>query len=127
MLYSKRLFGERIMAVIILGTLMIMVGYFLLLYALEIYDILFFDWFLLCHSGFFPHFYPELKGIVGPQQFGYNKRTHIAHFSFTFRSVRQLHGFVQFCKERKTGMIRQKIIPVSQLPIDKEGRLRSPG
>ena len=89
MLYSKRLFGERIMAVIILGTLMIMVGYFLLLYALEIYDILFFDWFLLCHSGFFPHFYPELKGIVGPQQFGYNKRTHIAHFSFTFRSVRQ--------------------------------------
>lgn len=59
------------MAVIILGTLMIMVGYFLLLYALEIYDILFFDWFLLCHSGFFPHFYPKLKGIVGPQQFGY--------------------------------------------------------
>lgn len=115
------------MAVIILGTLMIMVGYFLLLYALEIYDILFFDWFLLCHSGFFPHFYPELKEIVGPQQFGYNKRTHIAHFSFTFRSVQQLHGFVQFCKERKTGMIHQKIIPVSQLPIDKEGRLRSPG
>jgi hypothetical protein len=34
MLYlAKRLFGERIMAVIILGTLMIMVGYFLLLYA----------------------------------------------------------------------------------------------
>ena len=25
----------------------------------------FFDWVLLCHSGFFPHFYPELKGIVG--------------------------------------------------------------
>lgn len=61
--------------------------YLILLYALEIYDILFFDWFLLCHSGFFPHFYPELKGIVGPQQFGYNKRTHIAIFSYTFRSV----------------------------------------
>ena len=51
-----------------------------MLYVMEIYDILFFDWFLLCHSNFFPHFYPELKGIVGPQQFGYNKKTHIIHF-----------------------------------------------
>lgn len=47
---------------------------------MELYDILFFDWFLLCHSNFFPHFYPELKGIVGPHMFGYNKRTHILHF-----------------------------------------------
>ena len=51
-----------------------------MLYVMEIYDILFFDWFLLCHSNFFPHFYPELKGVVGPQQFGYNKKTHIMHF-----------------------------------------------
>lgn len=27
-----------------------------------------------------PAFYPELKGIVGPHMFGYNKRTHILHF-----------------------------------------------
>ena len=26
------------------------------------------------------HFYPELKGVVGPHMFGYNKRTHIRHF-----------------------------------------------
>ncbi len=50
------------------------------LYAMEIYDIIFFDWVLLCHSNFFPHFYPELKGVVGPHMFGYNKRTHIWHF-----------------------------------------------
>ena len=49
------------------------------LYAVELYDIVFFDWVLLCHSGFFPHFYPELKGVVGPHMFGYNKRTHILH------------------------------------------------
>ena len=36
---------------------------------------------LLCHSNFFPHFYPELKGIVGPQQFGYNKASHLRHFA----------------------------------------------
>lgn len=51
-----------------------------MLYGMEIYDICFFDWVLLCHSNFFPHFYPELKGVVGPQQFGYNKKTHVIHF-----------------------------------------------
>ena len=54
--------------------------FFIMLYGMEIYDILFFDWVLLCHSNFFPHFYPELKGIVGPHMFGYNRKTHILHF-----------------------------------------------
>lgn len=40
--------------------------YLVILYVMEVYDILFFDWLLLCHSNFFPHFYPEVKGIVGP-------------------------------------------------------------
>ena len=52
-----------------------------MLYCMEIYDIAFFDWVLLCHSGFFPHFYPELKGVVGPHQFGYNKKAHLMHFA----------------------------------------------
>ena len=56
------------------------VRFLVMLYAMEVYDILFFDWVLLCHSNFFPHFYPELKGVVGPHMFGYNKRTHILHF-----------------------------------------------
>ena len=34
-----------------------------MLYAMEVYDIAFFDCVLLCRSNFFPHFYPELKGI----------------------------------------------------------------
>ena len=55
--------------------------FMILLYGMEIYDILFFDWVLLCHSNFFPRFYPELKGIVGPQQFGYNKKAHLIHFA----------------------------------------------
>ena len=45
-----------------------------ILYLMELYDILFFDWYLLCRSNFFPHFYPELKGVVGPHMFGYNKK-----------------------------------------------------
>lgn len=52
----------------------------IILYVMELYDIAFFDWVLLCHSNFFPRYYPELKGVVGPHQFGYNKASHIRHF-----------------------------------------------
>ena len=47
---------------------------------MEVYDILFFDWVLLCHSNFFPHFSPEVKGIAAPQLFGYNKKAHLTRF-----------------------------------------------
>lgn len=57
------------------------VRFLVMLYCMEIYDILFFDLFLLCRSNFFPHFYPELKGVAGPHMFGYNKKTHIIHFA----------------------------------------------
>lgn len=50
------------------GFLDFFVRFLAVLYAMEIYDIIFFDWVLLCHSNFFPH------------MFGYNKRTHIRHF-----------------------------------------------
>ena len=42
-----------------------------MLYLVELYDIV-----------FFAHFYPELKGIGGPRQFGCNKKVHALHFVF---------------------------------------------
>lgn len=61
------------------------VGFFVrfltMLSIMELYDIVFFDWVLLCHSNFFPHFCPECKGLVGPHLFGFNKKTHILHFA----------------------------------------------
>ena len=62
------------------GFLQFFVRFLVMLYLMEVYDIFFFDWVLLCHSNFFPHFYPELKGIVGPHMFGYNKKSHIINF-----------------------------------------------
>ena len=55
---------------------------FLLRYAVmvllaKVFDILFFDYYLLCHSNFYPYFYPECKDYVGPHQFGFNKKSHI--------------------------------------------------
>lgn len=60
------------------GFLAFFLRFIIMLYCMELYDIIFFDWVLLCHSNFFPHFYPELKGVVGPHMFGYNAK--ILHF-----------------------------------------------
>ena len=51
--------------------------FLIMLLGLKTFDVLFFDWYLLCHSNFFPHYYPEVKDLVGPHQFGFNKRFHI--------------------------------------------------
>ena len=56
------------------------IRFIIMLYGMELFDIGFFDWKLLCHSNFFPRFYPEVKDIVGPHLFGYNWRTHLMHF-----------------------------------------------
>lgn len=66
--------------------------FLVMLYLLEIYDIAFFDWVLLCHSNFFPHYYPELKGVVGPHQFGYNKKAHLLHFALYIPACAALAG-----------------------------------
>lgn len=48
-----------------------------MLLLLKAYDILFFDYYLLCRSGFFAHYYPETKDIYGPHLFGFNKGSHL--------------------------------------------------
>ena len=48
-----------------------------MLLLLKAFDILVFDWFLLCRSGFFPHFYPEFRPYLGPHLFGYNRKSHL--------------------------------------------------
>ena len=53
--------------------------FLIMLWALKAYDILFFDFYLLCRSNFFPHFYPEVKPVLGPYLFGYNRKTHLSH------------------------------------------------
>lgn len=69
------------MLLTILLALMLMLGLFLMLFGLKAFDIVFFDWFLLCNAGFnfFPHFYPETKEVLGHYLFGFNWKTHLLH------------------------------------------------
>ncbi len=58
----------------------IFVRLLIMLWGLKAFDIIVFDWILLCNSGFFPHFYPEVKEVLGPHLFGYNRKEHLTHF-----------------------------------------------
>ena len=55
--------------------------FFTMLMLLKTFDVLFFDWFLLCNFGlnFFARFYPETKDVLGRYLFGYNWKTHLTH------------------------------------------------
>ena len=48
-----------------------------MLLLLKAFDILFFDWFLLYRSNFFSRYYPEVKAVLGPHLFGFNKKSHM--------------------------------------------------
>ena len=80
-----------------------------MLYMMKIYNIIYFDWVLLCHSNFFPHFYPELKGIVGPHQFGYNKKAHAAQIDLRFGSGRG----AALTRHRRVIHSRSRSIPIT--------------
>ena len=60
--------------------------FLIMLILLKAFDIGFFDWFLLCNSGFgfFAGFYPECKPVLGRYLFGYNWKTHLAHIIGAF-------------------------------------------
>lgn len=52
------------------------VRFAVMLLLLKAFDILFFDFYLLCRSGFFARYYPETEAVCGPHLFGYNAKSH---------------------------------------------------
>ena len=64
--------------------------FILMLLGLKAFDIIFFDWILLCNAGFnfFPHYYPQTKAVLGRHLFGYNRKTHFTHIiAFPFAAA----------------------------------------
>ncbi len=60
--------------------------FIIMLLALKAFDILFFDWFLLCNKGlnFFTHYYPEAESALGTYLFAYNWKSHLAQIALCF-------------------------------------------
>lgn len=57
------------------------VRFLFMLLLLKAFDVMFFDWVLLCNAGFhfFSCFYPETGEVLGRHLFGFNKKEHIIH------------------------------------------------
>ena len=57
------------------------IRFMVMLLGLKAFDVIFFDWVLLCNQGFgfFTHYYPQVGAVYSPELFGYNKKTHITH------------------------------------------------
>ncbi|MDO5695363.1 MAG: hypothetical protein Q4P30_01215 [Eubacteriales bacterium] len=53
--------------------------FLIILLLLKTFDIIFFDWVLLCHRGFgfFEKYYPEVADVLSAKLFGYNKKDHL--------------------------------------------------
>ncbi len=53
------------------------IRYITILYIWKVYDIVFFDRFLLTKTRFFQHFYPETEGCEGYRSFGFNRKAQL--------------------------------------------------
>lgn len=56
--------------------------FLIMVWGVQIYDILFFDYYLLCRSQFFIRYYPETEPVLGPHLFGYNMKSHLTESLF---------------------------------------------
>lgn len=56
--------------------------FLILMWGVQIYDVCIFDYYLLCRSSFFTHYYPETEPVLGPHLFGYNMKSHLTEALF---------------------------------------------
>lgn len=70
--------------------------YLVILYVMEAYDILFFDWVLLCHSNFFPHFTSRSRASPPRSCSGTTKKRILRTFCSTSPSPPPSRGFARF-------------------------------
>ena len=63
------------------GFWLFFVRFLVMLLLLKAFDVIFFDWVLLCNQGFgfFTRYYPQVGSVYNRSLFGYNKKTHITH------------------------------------------------
>ena len=58
------------------------------------YDMIFFDWFLLCRFHFFQHYYPEVEPVYDGRKYGYNIKSQLLKLFVIFPAVSALAAWV---------------------------------
>ena len=65
----------------------------LILTIYKAYDMLFFDWFLLCRFRFFQHYYPEVESVYTGRKYGFNLRSQLLKLFVIFPAASAVAGF----------------------------------
>ena len=58
------------------------------------YDMIFFDWFILCKFHFFQHYYPEVAPVYSGRKYGYNLKSQLLKLLVIFPAVSALAAWV---------------------------------
>ena len=66
----------------------------LILTIYKAYDMIFFDWFLLCKFHFFQHYYPEVESVYEDRKYGFNIKSQLLKLLVIFPAVSALAAWV---------------------------------
>ncbi|MBR1584936.1 MAG: hypothetical protein IJ662_05290 [Clostridia bacterium] len=58
------------------------------------YDMIFFDWFLLCKFHFFQHYYPEVERVYNGRKYGYNLKSQLLKLLVIFPAISALAAWI---------------------------------
>ena len=60
----------------------------------KVYDMIFFDWFLLCKSHFFQHYYPEVESVFDGRRYGFNIKSQLLKLIVIFPAISALAAWI---------------------------------
>ncbi len=58
------------------------------------YDMIFFDWFLLCKFHFFQYYYPEVESVYNGRKYGYNIKSQLLKLLVIFPAASALAAWI---------------------------------
>ena len=58
------------------------------------YDMIFFDWFLLCRARFFQFYYPEVEPVYNGRKYGYNLKSQLLKLLVIFPAASLLAAWI---------------------------------
>ena len=60
----------------------------------KLYDMIFFDWFVLCRFGFFQYYYPETEPALRNRTYGFNIKSQLLKLFVIFPAVSALAAWI---------------------------------
>ena len=58
------------------------------------YDMIFFDWFLLCRFHFFQYYYPEVESVFDGRRYGFNIKSQLLKLIVIFPAISALAAWI---------------------------------